>query len=325
MKRTSFFMLFAILSIAVQAQTIKKVTPGIFYVSEINCSFRMAFGELAIEREDTITRSFFNQQGQVIYETLTNENPDLSAVEMGFDPNDIESVMTHDMSYSNAPSNAYTRFYRYNDKQQIESIYTFTYEGKFTQLRKFTHDKFGVSVEDIFDANNKLISKIKNNRSADGKQIEHVVYNGNGSERAKIYYELDAVGDTILLNNRFGATHFTYDKAHHLASKYIQKEHQTRYKYDNHGNCILEYPYRFGNISKSWVVGYPQVKYEYELDEKGNWTTKKTYNVQTDVMSNLEKISKRQVFYPASPEKHEKLVSDIEIRFQKHMATLQGL
>lgn len=324
MRKILFFMLLAIMPIAVKAQSIKKVTPGILCIGDVDCTFKMAFGEIAIEKKDTLCHSFFNKQGSIIYEVLSYKSPALSAVELGIDPNDIESAMTHDLNYSSAPSKKYTRFYRYNASNQIESIYTFTYEGKLTQLRLFSYDKFGISVEDVYDAQNILMSKIKYKRSVDGKKIDRFVYNGDGDEQESDHYELDAVGDTILQRGWLSNIHFTYDKSHHRTSKYVVKDEKTMYKYDSHGNCVLEYPYMYGAFSKSWVVGYPQTKYEYEYDDKGNWITKKTYDVQTDVMSNLDKITKRFVVYPGSPEQHEQFVSKIENVFNRCMMTLKG-
>lgn len=313
-----------LLSCFCYAQNANKVPVGIFYVADIECSFDMKFGEVSIEREDTICRSFYNQQGNVVYQILSKDDPSLSGTELGFSANDIESAMTHEMEYSSAPSKKYTRFYRYGANNQLDSIYTFTYEGKLTQLRKFKYDRFGISVEDVYDAKNNLVARIKNNRSADGRHIEHTEYNGNGSERAKEYFELNAVGDTVLYRNRFGATHFTYDKSHRLTSNYIRKEYQQRYNYDDKGNCVLAYPYRFGAFSKSWVAGFPKTRYEYEYDEKGNWITKKTYDVKTDVMSELTHISKRDILYPKNKEKAAKLIEDIEKLFERHMEVMKG-
>lgn len=303
-------------ALCTNAQNKLSVKPGVIQIVETECSFRMAFGEVSIEKEDTIAKSYYNQQGKLVYEVLSKNNPSLSAAEMGIDPNDIESAMTHDMDYSNAPSKEYIRCYRYNDNNQLEAIYSFTSYGKFTQLKKFTYDRFGVSVEDVFDAQNNLISKSKNNRSADGKKIDHVVYNGDGYERSKSHYELDAVGDTILQSGWLANIHFTYDKAHHRISRYVVKEQQTRFKYDSHGNCILEYPYNYGSYSKTWVVGYPQTKYEYEYNDTGDWITKKTFDVQTDVMSELESIYKRDVYYAKSAEQHSKYMDYLENTFQ---------
>ena len=318
MRKISFLLLSMLFALCTNAQNKLSVKPGIIQVVETECSFRMAFGEVSIEKEDTIAKLYYNQQGRIVYEVLSKDNPSLSGVEMGFDPNDIESAMTHDMDYSNAPSKEYIRCYRYNNNNQLEAIYSFTSYGKFTQLKKFTYDRFGVSVEDVFDAQNTLISKTKNNRSADGKKIDHVVYNGDGRERSKTHYELDAIGDTILQSGWLQTYfHFTYDKAHHRVSEYVVKEQQTRFKYDSHGNCILEYPYNYSLRSKTWVVGYPQTKYEYEYNDKGDWTTKKTYNVLTDVMSELKSIYKRDVYYAKSAEQYSKYLDYLENIFQK--------
>lgn len=317
MRKKSFPLLSLFFSLFSYAQNNYSVEPGILQIVETKCSFRMAFGEFSIQKEDTIDVSYYNEHGRIVYEVVSLNNPSLSAVEMEIDPNDIESAMTHDMDYSNATSKKFMRSYRYNDNNQLEAIYTFTSYGKFTQLKKFTYDKFGVSVEDIFDAQNNLISKTKNNRSADGKKIDNVVYNGDGYERNKTHYELDAVGDTILKSGWLANIHFTYDKAHHCTSKYVVKEQQTRFKYDSHGNCILEYPYNYGSYSKTWVVGYPQTKYEYEYNDKGDWVTRKTYNIQTDVMSELDGIYKREVNYAKSVELHRKYMEHLESLFQK--------
>ena len=58
-------------------------------------------------------------------------------------------------------------------------------------------------------------------------------------------------------------------------------------------------------------------KYEYEYNDKGDWTTKKTYNLLTDVMSELKSIYKRDVYYAKSAEQHSKYLDYLENIFQK--------
>lgn len=300
-------------SYAQKANTAKK---RIIQVFEISCDIKETFGDIVIEKEDTITRTYYDKQGRIVYEVLQYNNPTLSGNEMGMEYGDIESAMTHDMNYSKTPSNNYARCYRYNNNQ-LESIYTFTSQGILTQVKKFTYDKYGVSVEDVYDAKNNLIGKTRNNRSNEGKKIVNIEYYKDGTEKNKVYYELNAVGDTILCRSSYGSTHYTYDNAHRLVSNYVRKDFQRRYRYDNHGNCILKYPYRYSEWDKKWIMAFPRTKYEYEYDENGNWVTKKTIEVATDIESHVTQISKRDVYYAKSDEQDEKYLEYLENIFQK--------
>lgn len=84
-------------SYAQKANTAKK---RIIQVFEISCDIKETFGDIVIEKEDTITRTYYDKQGRIVYEVLQYNNPTLSGNEMGMEYGDIESAMTHDMNYS---------------------------------------------------------------------------------------------------------------------------------------------------------------------------------------------------------------------------------
>lgn len=302
MNRLYFLSTVLFISLISNAQKVNVAMKNFVQINEIECSFQEKFGEIVIEKEDTISKAFYDRQGRIVYEVLSKQTANYNNENQG---------------------ELYAKFYRYNN-DKLESIYTFSSKCVLTQLVKYTYNKYGVSVIDYYDGQNNLVNKVKYTHSDNGRKIVCKEYYKDGTERETRYYEVNALGDTVYCRTNFGGTHFTFDKSHRLTSNYVKKDFQDRYKYDNHGNCILEYPYRYSTWDKKWIIAYPQKKYVYKYDERGNWVEKTSFDILTDVVTRVTSVTKRTIAYSRSNEDHDKYLEYLESLFQKAYNTIKN-